>query len=375
MRNVAVVGAGLSGTIVAHELAKMGVLVDVFEKRDHIGGNCYTERDESTGIIEHKYGPHIFHTADEEVWDYVTSFVEMMPFTNRVKTTVGESVYSMPINLHTINQFFGRSMSPSEAREFMEAKRAKIEPSNFEEQALCFVGEEMYCAFFRGYTEKQWGVDPTRLPASILKRLPMRFNYDDNYFNHKYQGMPRNGYTELFEKLLDSANISLHLNSSIGNVDQRYDHIFYTGPIDAWFGYKYGKLGYRSLDFVKEQHEGDYQGCAVMNYPDRDIPYTRITEHKYFSPWEEREKTIIYKEYSKTCDDNSEPFYPIRLDEDKRKLSLYASEVDATEKITFLGRLATYKYIDMDVTIRQALDVIKVIVKGGTPPKVGAPLL
>lgn len=375
MKKVAVVGAGLSGAIVAHELAKTGVLVDVFEKRNHIGGNCYTERDEATGIIEHKYGPHIFHTADEEVWDYVTSFVEMVPFTNRVKTTVGDSVYSMPINLHTINQFYGRSMSPIEAREFMEAKRVKIEPSNFEEQALYFVGEEMYGAFFRGYTEKQWGVDPSKLPASILKRLPMRFNYDDNYFDHKYQGMPRNGYTELFEKLLDIDGISLYLNSNTKQFDRRYDHIFYTGPIDAWFDYKYGKLGYRSLDFVKEQHEGDYQGCAVMNYPDREIPYTRITEHKHFSPWEECKKTIIYKEYSKACDDNSEPFYPIRLEEDKRKLALYASEVNATEKITFLGRLATYKYIDMDVTIRQALDVIKVILKGGTPPKVGAPLL
>lgn len=353
----AVVGAGLSGAIIANKLAKKGFQVDVYEKRNHIGGNCYTERDTKTNIIEHKYGPHIFHTSDEVVWGFICDYLEMIPYVNRVKTTVNNSVYSLPINLHTINQFFNKTFNPNDAKEYIESVSENIsKPKNFEEQALSFVGKDIYEAFFKGYTKKQWGVDPKELPESILKRLPLRFNYDDNYFNHKYQGMPKNGYTELFEKLLNLENINLKLQSKFKN-ENNYDHVFYSGPIDEWFNYKHGRLGYRTLEFIKERHEGDYQGCAVMNYGDEDVKFTRITEHKYFSPWEKHDNTIIYKEYSKLCTDKLEPYYPIRLTNDKIKLEKYAKEVKSSKKVTFVGRLATYKYIDMDVTIRQALDL------------------
>jgi UDP-galactopyranose mutase len=242
----AVIGCGFSGSIIASELAKVGYSVDLFEARDHIGGNCFTKRDKETGIMLHSYGPHIFHTDDKEVWNYVNNFTKFMPYVNRVKTLHNGTVYSMPINLHTINQFFRKALSPSEAEEFILglADGSINNPMSFEEQALKFVGKELYEAFLKGYTIKQWGIDPIELPASILKRLPVRFNYDDNYFSHAYQGIPENGYTPIFEKLLDNKNIKVYLKSKFEKSNfNTYDHIFYTGPLDAWFDYKYGRLG------------------------------------------------------------------------------------------------------------------------------------
>lgn len=357
-----IVGAGFTGSVIANELAKAGYLVDVFESRNHVGGNCYTEKDEWSGITIHKYGPHIFHTDDSEIWDYVNNLTEFMPYINRVKTTSNNKVYSLPINLHTINQFFNKSLNPNEARAFIESLGdSNIKnPKSFEEQALKFIGKDLYNAFFKWYTVKQWGVSPTELPASILKRLPVRFNYDDNYFNHKYQGMPRNGYTPIFEKLLKHDNISLYLNKPFSqNKTNEYQHVFYTGPIDVWYNYKLGKLGYRTLDFVEEKHEGDFQGCAVMNYGDESVPYTRISEHKFFSPWEKNDKTVIFKEYSRNCTEKDIPYYPIRLVNEKEMLKKYISEAKKEKNVSFLGRLGTYRYLDMDVTIREALDASK----------------
>tara|TARA_B110000027_G_C16122557_1_gene304314 strand:- start:24368 stop:25513 length:1146 start_codon:yes stop_codon:yes gene_type:complete len=355
----AIVGAGFTGSVIANELAKAGHLVDVFESRNHVGGNCYTERDEWSGIMIHKYGPHIFHTDDSEIWEYVNNLTEFMPFINRVKTTSNNKVYSLPINLHTINQFFNKSLNPKEARLFIESLGDSNikDPKSFEEQALKFIGKDLYNAFFKWYTVKQWGVLPSELPASILKRLPVRFNYDDNYFNHKYQGMPKNGYTPIFEELLKHDNISLNLNKPFSQKKiNKYHHIFYTGPIDAWYNYKLGKLGYRTLDFVKEKHEGDFQGCAVMNYGDESVPYTRISEHKFFSPWEINDKTVIFKEYSRNCTEKDIPYYPIRLVNEKELLKKYINKANKENKVSFLGRLGTYRYLDMDVTIREALD-------------------
>jgi len=242
---IAVVGAGLSGAVIAHELSKKGHHISVFESRGHIGGNCYSERDEKSGIILHKYGPHIFHTDNEDVWKYVKEFVQMMPFTNRVKTTVNGSVYSMPINLHTINQFFGKCFSPHEARVYIEnlSDKSILHPKTFEEQAMRFVGKDLYEAFFKCYTIKQWGCDPKELPASILKRLPVRFNYNDNYFTHRFQGIPKNGYTPIFEKLLDDQNIDIYLNTFFNQTQKAsFDHVFYSGPIDQWFGCDEGRI-------------------------------------------------------------------------------------------------------------------------------------
>jgi UDP-galactopyranose mutase len=356
--NFAIAGAGFSGAVLANELAKAGHKIKVFESRDHLAGNCYTERDSKSGIMIHKYGPHIFHTDNEEVWEYVNQITEFMPYVNRVKTTSQGRVFSLPINLLTINQYFNKTFNPIEAKEFIQsiAFNTIEDPKSFEEQALKFIGRELYEAFFRGYTIKQWGINPQALPASILKRLPVRFNYDDNYFNHKYQGMPKSGYTVIVETLLDHGNISVLLNTPFQSelVDE-FDHVFYTGPIDAWFGYSEGMLGYRTLDFVREDHEGDYQGCAVMNYGDEEIPYTRITEHKYFSPWEQHDRTVIFKEYSRACEAQDIPYYPIRLINEKSLLRLYIEKAKREKKVSFLGRLGTYRYLDMDVTIAEAL--------------------
>lgn len=357
----AVVGAGFSGAVVANELSKAGHLVEVFESRDHVAGNCYSERDEDTGVMVHKYGPHIFHTDNEEVWAYVNQLSEFVPFVNRVKTTSQGRVFSLPINLHTINQFFNRTLSPSEAKDFIEsiADKSIDDPKTFEEQAMRFLGRDLYEAFFKGYTIKQWGLDPSQLPASILKRLPVRFNYDDNYFNHKYQGMPKEGYTPIVDALLSHKNISLHLGVKFSKDESDFDHVFYTGPIDAWFNYEHGRLGYRTLDFVKEKHYGDFQGCAVMNYGDHDVPYTRISEHKHFSPWESLEETVVFKEYSRDCGPEDIPYYPIRLVEEKVMLTRYLDEASRQEGVSFLGRLGTYRYLDMDVTIAEALDAAR----------------
>ncbi len=355
---VGIAGAGFSGAVIARELAESGHDVVVYETRDHIAGNCFTERDEESGVLVHRYGPHIFHTDDERVWEYVNRFGDMVPFNHRVRTTVGGRVYLMPINLLTINQLFGRAMGPDEARRFIadQADSSIDEPANFEEQALKFVGRTIYEAFFHGYTKKQWGLEPTELPASILKRLPVRFNYDDSYYSHPYQAMPRNGYTEIVEAIVDHPRIDVHLRTPLpmDRVDE-FDHVVWTGPLDAWFGYRFGRLGYRTLDFEEFSADGDFQGCSVMNYGDYDVPYTRITEHKHFAPWEEHEGTVCFREFSRLADGDDIPYYPIRLTTDKSLLSQYLSAAADERGVTFVGRLGTYRYLDMDVTIGEAL--------------------
>ncbi|MCJ8054008.1 UDP-galactopyranose mutase [Shinella curvata] len=359
---ILIVGAGLSGAVIGRELAQEGCKVEIIDARNHIGGNCHTVRDEATGVMVHVYGPHIFHTDDAEVWDYVNGFTTFMPYKNRVKTTSGGQVFSLPVNLHTINQFFGKTFRPDEARVFLEEQADKTisDPQTFEEQALRFVGNDLYEAFFKGYTQKQWGCSPTELPASILKRLPVRFNYDDNYFFHKFQGMPENGYTEMIEGILDHPNIHVSLETSFRR-DQvaGYAHVFYSGPLDGYFDYELGRLGYRTLDFERFTYDGDYQGCAVMNYGDVAVPYTRITEHKHFSPWEEHKGSVCYREFSRACGPEDIPYYPIRLVEEKAQLADYVGRAEQEKSVTFVGRLGTYRYLDMDVTIREALDTAR----------------
>ncbi|SIQ53495.1 UDP-galactopyranose mutase [Rhizobium sp. RU20A] len=358
-RAIAIAGAGLSGAVIARTLAEAGHRVEVFESRDHIAGNCHTARDGETGVLVHVYGPHIFHTDDAEVWDTVNRFARFRPYRNRVKTTSGGQVYSLPVNLHTINQFFGRTFRPDEARAFIAGKadRTIAEPVTFEEQALAFVGRELYEAFFKGYTEKQWGCPPSDLPASILKRLPVRFNYDDDYFFHRFQGMPEEGYTPMVAAMLDHPGIAVHLQTpfSRGGRDG-YAHVFSSAPLDNWFGMAYGSLGYRTLDFERFTFEGDYQGCAVMNYADADVPYTRITEHKHFAPWESHDGSVCYRESARAAGPDDIPYYPIRLVREKAQLAQYVALAAGETATTFVGRLGTYRYLDMDVTIREALD-------------------
>lgn len=357
--NVAIAGAGFSGAVLARELAVAGIDVDVFDSRPHVAGNCHTERDPDTGVMVHVYGPHIFHTGHTHVWDYVRTFGSFAPYEHRVKATVGGAVYGLPVNLLTINQFFGRAMRPAEAAAFVEAKTVGgVEvPVSFEDQALAFVGPELYEAFFRGYTRKQWGLDPTALPAAILKRLPLRFNYDDRYFDHPHAGIPVDGYTAIVERILDHHRIRVHLAHPVTAADlSGFDHRFWTGPIDAWFGHRHGRLGYRTLDFEVDRHDGDHQGCPVMNYCDEDVPHTRVTEFKHFTPWERHDRTLTYTETSRACGPDDTPYYPIRLVDEKTQLARYVALARAERGTSFLGRLGTYRYLDMDVTIHEALD-------------------
>lgn len=364
---ILIVGAGLSGAVIGRELAEAGHAVKIIDRRNHIAGNCHTERDQATGVMVHVYGPHIFHTNDEEVWTYVNAHMRFLPFVNRVKTTSRGRVFSLPVNLHTINQFFGKTLRPDEAREFIASLSDPSidEPVTFEDQALKFVGRDLYEAFFEGYTRKQWGCSPADLPASILKRLPVRFNYDDNYFAHRFQGMPENGYTEMVASILAHDNIEVELERDFTRSDAAdFAHVFYSGPLDGYFDYELGRLGYRTLDFEPFRYDGDYQGCAVINYGDADVPYTRITEHKHFSPWESHDKSICYREFSRECGPDDTPYYPIRLSGEQALLSDYVAMARAEKGVTFVGRLGTYRYLDMDVTIREALDTARTCLGG-----------
>ncbi|GAT31770.1 UDP-galactopyranose mutase [Terrimicrobium sacchariphilum] len=374
-----VIGAGFSGAVTARQLAEeLPCTIDVIDTRDHIAGNCHTSRDETSGVMVHHYGPHIFNTNSRRVWDYVNRFGVMRPFINRVKAVTSDGVFPLPINLLTINLFFQKTFSPTEAREFV----AKLgdpsisEPANFEEQALKMLGRELYEAFFYGYTKKQWGCEPRELPAAVLKRLPVRFNYDDNYYDKEYQGIPENGYSDIVQGILDHPAIKVHLQTRFDPSElasPKYDHYFYTGPIDAFFQYSEGRLGYRTIEFEKIDAEGDYQGAAVLNYPDPAIPWTRMHEHKHFTPWESHERTVVFREFSKETGPLDTPYYPKRLAADKRLLAKYRSLAEALTNVSFLGRLATYRYMDMETVIGEALDFSErflLAARSGTTPPV-----
>ena len=350
-----VVGAGLFGAVFAHEAVKAGFTVLVLEKRDHIAGNIYTE--EVEGIDVHKYGAHIFHTSDKNIWSYVDKFAEFNNFVNSPVANYKGEMYNMPFNMNTFSKMFNISTS-AEAMEVLDKERAEItgEPQNLEEQAISLVGRTVYTKLVKGYTEKQWGRDCTELPAFIIKRLPVRFTYDNNYFNDRYQGIPCEGYTTMVERMLDGADVVLNTNF----LDDREkwlgmaDNCVYTGPIDEYFGYKLGKLEYRSLKFETEVlDEENHQGVAVVNYTDRETPYTRIIEHKHFN-FGTQPKTVVTREYPTAWEEGMEPYYPVN---DERNTNLYHqyAELAAGEGVLFGGRLAEYRYYDMDDTVAAAL--------------------
>ena len=368
-----IVGAGFSGAVIGHALAEAGHKVLVIDERQTVAGNCHSERDAETGVMTHIYGPHIFHTGDERVWGYVQKFGEWEPYLHRVQAVAGGKVFSLPVNLLTINQFFEKAMGPDEARAFIAGKSQKFDhPANFEEQALSMIGPELYRAFFRGYTRKQWGLDPTQLPASILKRLPLRFNYDDSYFAHPHQAMPKNGYSEIVANILATPNLELRLDARFEDLDEQFAHVIYSGPIDRYFNHEFGRLGYRTLDFEIFRRKGDYQGTAVLNYCDEDVPFTRVTEHKHFAPWEKQkfDGTICYREFSRFCGPSDIPYYPIRQTDEEAMLNKYVERARATSGVSFVGRLGSYRYLDMDVTIAEALaaaDVLIERIRDGAP--------
>ncbi|RZA15586.1 MAG: UDP-galactopyranose mutase [Proteobacteria bacterium] len=363
METIGIAGSGFAGAVLARELAESKKYkVVIFEQRDHIAGNCHTERDPKTGVMIHKYGPHIFNTSREDVWNYVNRYGKFMPYMNRVKAVTAKGMFSLPINLMTINQFFGKTMSPDEAKEFIGqiGDSTITDPQSFEDQALKFLGRDLYENFFAGYTRKQWGVEPSELPASILQRLPIRFNYDDNYFTSTFQGIPRDGYTAIVENILDHPAISVQLGEPfIPAYKKEFAHVFYSGPMDSYFQYKLGRMGYRSLVFDRFDGKGDVQGNAVINYCQQEVPYTRISEHKHFAPWENHEESVCFREFSKLAEEGDIPYYPMRLEKDKELLAQYMELAQAEPNLSFIGRLGTYRYLDMHVVIGESLDLAK----------------
>lgn len=351
-----IVGCGLFGAVFAHEAKQKGKSVLIIEKRDHIGGNIYCAEEE--GILVHKYGAHIFHTSNKAVWNYVNQFVEFNNFVNSPIANYKGEIYNMPFNMNTFSKMFGVA-TPKEAERVIEEQRAEIkgEPKNLEEQAISLVGREIYTKLIKGYTEKQWGRDCKDLPAFIIKRLPVRYTYNNNYFNDRYQGIPIEGYTVLVERLIEGCDV--RLNTDFFADREMFlglaDKCLYTGTIDGYFDYIYGKLGYRSLRFENEVlDEPNHQGVAVVNYTEREIPYTRIIEHKHFA-YGTQPKTIITKEYPVDWEEGMEPYYPIN---DEENNALYARYVERAEKepnVIFGGRLGMYKYYDMDKCIEAAL--------------------
>lgn len=386
---IKIIGAGFSGAVAARQLAEnLDCRIEVWDSRGHLAGNCHTERDLETGIMVHRYGPHIFNTDSERVWDYVRRFGDFRPFVNRVKAVTRRGVFSLPINLLTINQFFEKNFRPSEAEAFVKTlgDHTIANPENFEQQALKMLGRDLYEAFFEGYTIKQWGCHPKELPASILKRLPIRFNYDDNYYQKRFQGIPAEGYTEIVRRLLDHPNIAVKLNQPYDpaqpnwSANDKPDWLIYTGPIDAFFSFTEGRLAYRTVTFEKIQtDESDYQGNAVVNFTDSSVPWTRIHEHKHFTPWESHQRTIAFREFSKETSPSDIPYYPKRLASDLAILKKYrdlaespCARAKAGVPVSFLGRLATYRYMDMETVIGEALEFCDSItvnhIREGRPP-------
>ncbi len=365
-KKIGIAGAGFAGAILARELAETGKYqVEVFDEREHIGGNCHTYRDPKTNVMIHQYGPHIFNTSRDDVWAYMNRWAKFGPYINRVKAITHKGVFSLPMNLLTINQFFGKILTPAQARDFVGGlgERGISDPQTFEDQALKFLGRDLYQAFFYGYTKKQWGLEPKELPASILKRLPIRFNYDDSYFNQKYQGIPMEGYTRIFEQILDHPAIQVQLNQRLtSDAKNDFDHLFWSGPLDKFYQNQLGRLQYRSLRFERFDESGDYQGNAVINDCRETVPYTRISEHKHFTPWEEHDQTVCFREFSQDCGENDIPYYPVRLGRDKALLKKYVDLTRQENNVTFIGRLGTYRYLDMHVVVGESLDLSKVCI-------------
>lgn len=354
-----VVGAGLFGSVFAHEAAKKGHQVKVIEKREHIAGNIYTK--EIKGIQMHQYGAHIFHTSNKEVWEYVNQFAEFNRYTNSPIANYKGEIYNLPFNMNTFNKLWG-VITPDEAKAKIEEQRAVLgdkKPSNLEEQAISLVGTDIYQKLIKDYTEKQWGRPCTELPAFIIKRLPVRFTYDNNYFNDKYQGIPIGGYTQIVEKMLNHPNIEVHVNTDFFADKDLYeaeaDKVIYTGTIDQYFDYEFGRLEYRSLRFEHEiLNQENYQGNAVVNYTDAENKFTRIIEHKHFE-FGTQEKTIITKEYPADWKPGDEPYYPVNDQTNNELFKKYLKKAKQQEKVVFGGRLGMYRYYDMHMVIHEAL--------------------
>jgi UDP-galactopyranose mutase len=374
---IGIAGAGLAGAVLAREIADHSEFrCVVFDERDHIAGNCHTQRDEETGVMVHEYGPHIFHTVHDHVWSYLNRFARFGPYTHRVKALTSRGIFGLPINLLTINQFFGKTFSPQEAQTFVAGLgdlRFK-NPQTFEEQALRLVGSELYEAFFKGYTMKQWGRNPNELPASILKRLPIRFTYEDNYYLSRHSGIPLEGYTEMVRRILDHEQIEVRVGERVPpEARGEFRHLFWSGTVDGFFHEALGRLRYRTLKWERHYQEGDFQGTSQMNYCDPGVPQTRITEHKFFAPWEEHARTVFFVEYADESQPGDIPYYPLALQSDLELFNGYAAMAADIRDVSFIGRLGTYRYLDMDAVVHEMLAYSKRVLAAllendGRPP-------
>ena len=371
--DLVVVGSGLFGLTIAEQAAsRWGLRVAIVERRSHLGGNAYSEIDPETGIEVHKYGAHLFHTSNERVWEYVNRFTSFTSYVHRVWTTVDGVVYPMPVNLGTINQFFSAAYGPDEARSLIAQQAAEVdgqEITDFESKGVSLVGRPLFEAFFKNYTAKQWQTDPKDLPASIISRLPVRYNYDSRYFNDKYEGLPVDGYTAWMERMVASDLIDVYLDTDFFDPENPLNKaavvgkvpVVYTGPVDRYFDYSAGDLSWRTVDFEKEVVDtGDYQGCSVMNYGDIDVPFTRIIEFRHFHPERDYQdkKTVIFREFSRFADHGDEPYYPVNTAQDRERLEQYRELMKNEDRVFFGGRLGTYKYLDMHMAIASALTML-----------------
>lgn len=371
--DIVVVGSGLFGLTVAERCAnELGLSVLILERRPHIGGNAYSETDPRTGIEVHKYGAHLFHTSNERVWSYVNRFTSFTPYVHHVYTNHDGVVYPMPINLATINQFFSTAYSPDEARALIAQQAGELagkDPENLNDKGISLIGRPLYEAFIKEYTGKQWQTDPKDLPASIISRLPVRYTYDNRYFNDTYEGLPVDGYTAWLEKMADSPMIDVHLSTDFFDTSQPYHRdalrgrvpVVYTGPVDRYFDYSQGALSWRTIDLeVEYPQTGDFQGTSVMNYPDADVAYTRIIEPRHFHPERDysRDRTVIMKEYSRFAGEGDDPYYPVNAPQDREMLLVYRDLVAQEEGVFFGGRLGTYQYLDMHMAIGSALSMV-----------------
>lgn len=360
--DVLIVGAGLYGAVCAHELTKRGKTCLVLEKRDHIGGNIYTK--EIEGIAVHVYGAHIFHTSDKEIWDYVNNFAHFNNYINAPVARYKNELYNLPFNMNTFTKLWGDVFTPEEAKRRIEEEKAKghcTEPKNLKEQAISLVGETIYKKLIEGYTEKQWGRPCTELPAFIIKRLPVRFTFDNNYFNDRYQGIPEEGYTAMVEKMLAGADVRTGVDFFAEKEKwlSLCDRVIYTGPIDRYFDFCYSPLAYRSVRFETEVLDTEnFQGNAVVNYTDREVPYTRIIEHKHFV-YGKQPKTVISREYSSAWKPGDEPYYPVNDAENNALYEKYKALAEKENGVIFGGRLGQYKYFDMHLVIKEALGAVK----------------
>jgi UDP-galactopyranose mutase len=367
--DIVVVGAGLFGLVIARQIAvELGKRVVILERRHHIGGNVFSEVDRDTGIEVHKYGSHLFHTSNQRVWDYVNTFSEFNNYTHHVMTVHDGVVYPMPIGLGTINSFFRSSMGPDEARRFLQEQAAAVKgdpDANLESRAISLIGRPLYDAFIREYTHKQWQTDPTQLSADIIKRLPIRFTYEQKYFSDTWEGLPLCGYTELVRRIADHPLIDVQLDCDFFEVRNDLPDsalMVYSGPIDHFFDYRFGVLGWRTLDFEFEKVPlADYQGTSVMNYADADVPFTRIHEFRHLHPEREmsHEASIIAREYSRFAEVGDEPYYPINSQSDREIIRAYREAAKLEKNVIFGGRLGSYHYLDMHMAIAAALNAFE----------------